>query len=260
MHCAARVSVPESVADPLGYYRANVSGMISTLESLEHHGCYRVVFSSSASIYAPGDDFTVDESSTVAPTSPYARTKAVGEQILGDVAASGAMRSVSLRYFNPIGADPYLRTGLAADTPSHALGRLITAHRRGEPFTIFGVDWPTRDGTTIRDYIHVWDLARAHVATIGAFDTLVDSAAPATAINIGTGQGTTVRELATTFNAVVPHPVEVLVSDRRPGDSVGAYTRSDRAQKALRWKPEFELADGIEHALTWADRWYGGTR
>jgi UDP-glucose 4-epimerase len=255
VHCAARISVPESVADPLGYYRSNVMGLVSLLDSLDRHDCRRFLFSSSASIYAPGENFTVDESSALEPTSPYARTKQMCEQILTDTAAATLLRSVSLRYFNPIGADPRLRTGLPSATPSHALGKLISAYRAGQPFTITGVDWPTRDGTTIRDYIHVWDLARAHVAAIRAFATLVDDDHPATAINIGTGHGTTVRELVDAFNRVADQPVEVIEAPPRPGDAIGAYTRSDRARRLLGWEPEFDVEDGIRHALAWADRW-----
>lgn len=257
VHCAARISVPESVADPLGYYRSNVAGLVSLLEGLDRHGCRRFLFSSSASIYAPGADFTVDESSPLAPTSPYARTKQVCEQILADVAAATPLRSVSLRYFNPIGADPELRTGLPSATPSHALGKLVSAYREGVPFTITGVDWPTRDGTTIRDYIHVWDLARAHVAAIRSFDALVDDDHPSNVINIGTGHGTTVRELVGAFNRVAERPVEVREAPARPGDAIGAYTRSDRARRLLGWEPEYDVEDGIRHALAWADRWLG---
>lgn len=260
VHCAARISVPESVVEPLGYYRANVAGLVALLEGLERHGCRRIVFSSSASIYGPGDDFTVDESSAITPTSPYARTKYMSEQILADVAAAGPLRAVSLRYFNPIGADPELRTGLPSATPSHALGRLVTAYRRGEPFIITGVDWPTRDGTTIRDYIHVWDLARAHVAAIERFDSLVDVERSSTAINVGTGRGTTVRELVAAFNRVVDRPVPVVEAPPRPGDTIGAYSRSDLARTRLDWQPEYDVEDGIRHALAWADHWLGHRR
>lgn len=255
VHCAARISVPESVSDPLGYYRTNVASLIALLEGMRRNGCHQIVFSSSAAIYAPGTDFTVDESSALSPTSPYARTKAMCEEILTDVAASGSLRSVSLRYFNPIGADPDMRTGLPSPTPSHALGKLVTAYRSGEQFTITGVDWPTRDGTTIRDYIHVWDLARAHVASIQRFDAIVSDNHPAAVINVATGRGTTVQELVDAFNRVVDQPVPVIEAARRPGDTVGAYSRSDLARTLLEWKPEYDVEDGIRHALAWADHW-----
>ena len=173
MHCAALIVVPDSVSNPIGYYRNNVSKTIELLDFLQSHGCTRFLFSGSASIYAVTYDFTVDENSPFAPMSPYARTKAVLEGVFADIAAATPINIISLRYFNPIGADPSMRTGLQLEFPSHALGKLIEARNTGTPFTITGVDWPTRDGSGIRDYIHVWDLAAAHVAAIEKFDSVV---------------------------------------------------------------------------------------
>src|SRR5689334_3764002 len=173
IHCAALIVVPESVDNPLRYYRENVSKTVDLLDHLRRNGCTRVLFSSSASMYKPGADFAVDESAALEPTSPYARTKFMVEGILGDVAAAGQLRAISLRYFNPIGADPRMRTGLQTRNPSHALGRMIVAWEAGETFTITGVDWPTRDGTGVRDYIHVWDLALAHVEAVVRFDEIL---------------------------------------------------------------------------------------
>ena len=176
VHCAALVVVPDSVADPLGYYENNVSKGIELCRSLTRNGCTRLVFSSSASIYGPGVDFSVDESSSLAPESPYARTKAMFETVLSDVTAGTNLRTLSLRYFNPIGSDPQLRTGQQAPHPSHVLGKILEAHEDGVPFQVTGVDWPTRDGTGIRDYVHVWDLANAHVAALERFDEVVGTA------------------------------------------------------------------------------------
>ncbi|WP_435768488.1 UDP-glucose 4-epimerase GalE [Nocardioides sp. SYSU DS0651] len=253
VHCAARVVVPESVAAPAGYYRTNVVGTLSLVETLLDCGVTDVVFSGSASIYEPGPDLTVDESAPWNPTSPYARTKAVAERMLADVAAATELRVLSLRYFNPVGVDPLLRTGLPASSPSHALGALVRAHRTGTPFTITGVDYPTVDGTGIRDYVHVWDLARAHVAAVEDLDRALDGA-PSAAIDLGTGRGTTVRQLVATFEDVTGRRVPVVEAPRRPGDSVGAYTRSERAGRLLGWRPELDLADGVEHTLAWFDR------
>ncbi|MFD7256324.1 UDP-glucose 4-epimerase GalE [Streptomyces sp. NPDC059874] len=249
--CAALIVVPDSVANPLGYYRENVSKGIQFLEHLVRNHCRNLLFSSSASIYrADAGDFSVDENSAIEPLSPYARTKALFETILRDIAASGALNVISLRYFNPIGADPELRSGLQIRTPTHALGKLIDVHHAGEPFTVTGTDYPTRDGTGIRDYIHVWDLASAHVEAITQFDE-VTRTEPYRVINLGTGRGTTVRELVTAFEAVTGTPLTTIDTARRPGDSAGAYARVDLAQEVLGWKAEHSLEDGIRDSLRW---------
>ncbi|MFI6394647.1 UDP-glucose 4-epimerase GalE [Nonomuraea sp. NPDC050540] len=249
IHCAALIVVPDSVADPVGYYRANVSKSLDFVDHLLRNGCRRLIFSSSASIYRAGDDFTVDEESALGPQSPYARTKAHCEAMFADVAATQPIDVLSLRYFNPIGADPKMRTGLQLRRPSHALGKMIEAYELGEPFQITGTGWPTRDGSGIRDYIHVWDLATAHVAALKRFDTVISRAR---VINLGTGEGTTVRELADAFNAVVDRPVEVVETGARPGDVAGAYTRSTLAGELLGWTAEHSVAEGIRHSLEWA--------
>lgn len=261
IHCAALIVVPESVAQPIRYYRENVSKTVDFVARLVTNGVRRLVFSSSASIYEPGPDFSVDEDSAIRPLSPYARTKAVVEQILADIAASGPLRVLSLRYFNPIGADPKLRTGLQVPTPSHALGKLIEAYRTGVPFRITGVDYPTRDGSGIRDYVHVWDLARAHLCALERFDTLFDgeggdgdgggTGGGHQVINLGSGAGTTVRELVDAFNLVVDRPVRVEPAPRRPGDTAGAFTRSPRAERLLGWRADEDVTTGIVDTLRW---------
>ncbi len=249
--CAALIVVPDSVADPVGYYRANVAKSLEFTASLIRNGCGRMVFSSSAAIYGSGPDPAVDEDSPIAPGSPYGRTKAVCEEMFADIAAGRPIRVLSLRYFNPIGADPKMRTGLQLRRPSHALGKLIDASEDGVPFQLTGTDYPTRDGSGIRDYIHVWDLATAHVAALERFDSLLTGATRSLPINIGTGAGTTVRELVDAFNSVADRPVEVRESPRRPGDITGAYTRTDRATRLLGWTPRFTVPQGIAHSLEW---------
>ncbi|MFI7618750.1 UDP-glucose 4-epimerase GalE [Nonomuraea terrae] len=247
VHCAALIVVPDSVADPVGYYRANVAKSLEFVDHLLRNGCTRMIFSSSASIYRAGDDHTVTEESPLDPQSPYARTKAVCEAMFADIAASRPIRILSLRYFNPIGADPSMRTGLQLRRPSHALGKMIEAYEEGVPFQITGTGYPTRDGTGIRDYVHVWDLAAAHVAALRRFDALDTDV-----INLGTGAGTTVRELAEAFNRVVDRPIELVEAPARPGDVAGAHTRSDRAHRLLGWRARFSVEDGIRHSLEWA--------
>lgn len=256
VHAAALIVVPESVTEPLRYYRENVAKSIDFIDHVVRHGCQRYLFSSSASIYRPGEDFSVDETSPLEPTSPYARTKAMMEMLLEDCAAATPLRALSLRYFNPIGADPRLRTGLQIRRPTHVLGKLISALEDDEEFLITGVDWPTRDGSGIRDYIHVWDLARAHVRALRRFDDIlpVDGHAHYAALNLGTGDGTTVREFVDAFRSVVDRPLRVRQTGPRPGDAAGCYTRSSRSRRLLDWKPELSITDGIRHSLEWSAR------
>ncbi|MCX5195575.1 UDP-glucose 4-epimerase GalE [Streptomyces sp. NBC_00249] len=249
--CAALIVVPDSVADPLGYYRENVSKGIQFLEHLVRNGCRNLLFSSSASIYrADPEDFSVDEDSPLETLSPYARTKALFETVLHDVAAAGTLDVISLRYFNPIGADPELRTGLQIRTPTHALGKMIDVHHAGTAFPLTGTDYPTRDGSGIRDYVHVWDLAAAHVKALENFEA-VTREEPYRVVNLGTGRGTTVRELVTAFENVTGTPLATTETDRRPGDSAGAYARVGLAAELLGWKAEHSLEDGIRDSLRW---------
>ncbi|MFE4975036.1 UDP-glucose 4-epimerase GalE [Kitasatospora sp. NPDC056651] len=260
VHCAAKIVVPESVAQPLYYYRENVAKTVELLDALQRHGCTRVVFSSSASIYAPTADARVDESSPVDASSPYARTKQMMEQVLQDwTRGEGAERQrvIALRYFNPIGADPRLRTGLQDLRPTHALGKLIEAHTTGTPFTVTGTDWATRDGSGIRDYVHVQDLAEAHVAALLRFDEVI---APGVAdryrvINVGTGDGTTVRELIAAFEQAVGAGLEVREAGPRPGDVIGCYAVVETARDLLGWQPRRGLAEGVSDALAWRRVW-----
>lgn len=254
VHCAARVVVPESVADPLGYYDSNVGKTIVLLQRLRDAGIPRVVFSSSASVYAGESGEGVDENGVLAPASPYATTKAMVEQILADAATAGDFRAIALRYFNPIGADPQLRTGLQNPTPSHALGKIMTAKASGEPFAITGTDWATRDGSGLRDYVHVWDLALAHVAAVQRFDEVATADEPYQVINLGTGDGVTVRELVQAFERVTGEPLPVVETGRRPGDQAGAFAIVDRAAEVLGWRAERSVDDGVRDALAWAEK------
>lgn len=257
VHCAAQTVVPDSVEAPLGYYRSNVGKTIELLQHLRRNGTDRVILSSSAAIYADENGGSISEAGTISPSSPYARTKAMVEDILRDAAAAGEVRAVALRYFNPIGADPHMRTGLQIAEPTHVLGKLITAARRGEPFMITGVDWPTRDGSGIRDFIHVWDLALAHVRAIERFDAIT-SDQPFRAINLGGGHGTTVRELVAAFEKVIGRPVDAREAERRPGDVAGGYAAADLAGELLGWRAERSLEEGIRDSLTWAEKYFGG--
>ncbi|WP_226532627.1 UDP-glucose 4-epimerase GalE [Microbacterium paraoxydans] len=254
IHCAARIVVPESVADPLGYYETNVGKTVVLLQRLRDAGIPRIVFSSSAAVYAGETGDGVDESGRLAPASPYATSKAMVEQILDDAAHAGDFRAIALRYFNPIGADPQLRTGLQNPTPSHALGKIMQARASGEPFAITGTDWATRDGSGLRDYIHVWDLALAHVAAVQRFDDVATHESPYEVVNIGTGDGVTVRELVAAFERVTGEPLPVVETDRRPGDQAGAFAIVDRAAEVLDWRAERSIDDGVRDAIAWTEK------
>ncbi|MDT5028011.1 MAG: UDP-glucose 4-epimerase [Micromonosporaceae bacterium] len=273
VHAAAVIVVPESVEQPLRYYRENVAKSVEFIDHVVRNGCGRYLFSSSAAIYRPGEDFSVDETSPLEPLSPYARTKMVMEHLLEDCAAAYDLRVVSLRYFNPIGADPQLRSGLQIARPSHLLGKLLTSVETGEEFLLTGVDWPTRDGSGIRDFIHVWDLAEAHVAALRRFDEVlppwIRSGGPAIGpqaeslappggetsyqvINLGTGHGTTVKEFVAAFEAVTHRALRTREVAARPGDNAGSFTRSVKAYELLGWQPRFTLEQGIDDSARWA--------
>ncbi|SDL10001.1 UDP-glucose 4-epimerase GalE [Tessaracoccus oleiagri] len=250
VHCAARIVVPESVADPLGYYENNVSKTVTLLQALERHGVGRFLFSSSASIYAPDEQFVVTEESPLAPGSPYARTKYVVELILEDFTKASDVRVLSLRYFNPIGTDPQLRSGQQLEKPTHVLAKLLEAWSNKETFTVTGVDWPTRDGSGIRDFIHVWDLARAHVAALEGFDAAT-AERPYEVFNIGTGNGVTVKELAASFEQITGDPLAVQFGPPRPGDVAGVYTVSSKAKDVLGWEAQLSELDAVRDAIAW---------
>jgi UDP-glucose 4-epimerase len=253
IHMAARIVVPESMEQPYEYYRDNVAKSLELFDQLVRLGKPRVLFSSSASLYAMVENFEVTEDSPLDPASPYARTKRVMEMVLTDMAAATDLRAIILRYFNPIGSDPDLESGIYVREPSHVLGQLVMAAQGlKDAFTITGVEHPTRDGTGIRDYIHVWDLAQAHVVAVEKFDeTLAKTDAPSTIINVGTGDGVTVRELVVAFEKVFGQDVPVREAPPRPGDAVGAFANVDKARDVLGWTAALSIEDAIESALAW---------
>jgi UDP-glucose 4-epimerase len=258
IHCAALIVVPESVDQPYEYYTENVGKSTNFFHHLHQLGYPRVVFSSSAAIYDAVPGFMVNESSPLNPNSPYSRTKYIMELVLKDFCCAYQMKGIALRYFNPIGADPKMRSGIHAKNPSHILGKLVDVARGKQPvFQITGTTWPTRDGTGIRDYIHVWDLASAHINAMEHFDQVMaasgSNGCSYQVINLGTGRGVTVREMVTAFEKVYGHTVEKVEVDPRPGDVAGAYTNADTALRLLNWKAEMTLEQGISDALKWGD-------
>lgn len=256
IHMAARIVVPESVEKPYEYYRDNVAKSLEMYDELVALGRPRILFSSTASLYALKPEFEVTEDDPVDPTSPYARTKRMMEQILEDMSRATDLRAIILRYFNPIGADPDLETGYHLKDATHVVPLMAqTALGMRESFTITGTDLPTRDGTGIRDYIHVWDLARAHVRAVEQFDAaLAKVGETCTYINLGAGDGVTVRELLGAVERVVGRPVPTTEAPPRPGDAVGAFANADKAAELLGWRTELSLDQAIASALAWGEK------
>ncbi len=257
IHMAARIIVPESVELPYEYYRDNVAKSLELFDTLQGLGKNRVLFSSSASLYAaPAEGFEVREDDALDPPSPYARTKRMMEQVLQDLAAATDLRAILLRYFNPIGSDPDLTTGVYAKEPSHVLGQLVRAARgQQDAFTITGTDHPTPDGTGIRDYIHVWDVARAHVAAVEAFDEVIAKVGETSVLmNVGRGEGVSVRELIAAFERVFGSEVPTREAPPRPGDAVGAYANVDRITELVGWRAQESIDDAIASALAWSEK------
>ncbi len=255
IHCAALALVPESVARPYDYYANNVSGSLEMFRILTELGCKDFVFSSSASLYDTAPGFMVTEDSPVRPSSPYARSKLMVEMILEDMAQGLGLRGLTLRYFNPIGADPKMRSGRNADAgASQILDVLVAVADGSRPvFSITGTDWPTRDGTGIRDYIHVWDLAQAHVLAVERMDAIFPDGSGYETVNLGRGDGVTVRELVHTFEKVYGRAIAKEDAPPRPGDVAGAFVKGERAKELLGWSARLSLEDGIRHALEWAE-------
>lgn len=257
VHCAALIVVPESMEKPYEYYRENVSKSVEFFHALLRHNVVGVVFSSSASIYDVVPDFKVSENSPLNPQSPYARTKFMMEMVLKDFTSAYPMKAIALRYFNPIGADPKLRSGIHVREPSHVVGKLVDCARGKIPqFQITGVNWPTRDGSGLRDYIHVWDLARAHVAAVERFESIFaqpERKERYEVINLGTGQGVTVKELVASFERVFGQTLNKSEAPPRPGDNAGSYASCERARTLLNWTTEKSTDDGIRDALRWAE-------
>lgn len=255
IHLAALIVIAESVEEPYKYYRENVGKSLELFKSLKENGCKKILFSSSASIYGDVPDLMVNEQSPINPRSPYARSKYMMELILEDFCRAYDMKGISLRYFNPIGADPQLRSGAYVKSPSHLLGRLIEATTLDTSFKITGTKWKTRDGSAIRDYIHVWDLALAHLKAIENFDGVFDlpnsEKSFYMAINIGTGNGITVKEFVNAYEKVIGKNIRKEETSPRSGDVIGAYTNSQKGKELIDWSPIYTIEDGIRDALMW---------
>lgn len=252
---AAFISVPESVSYPYEYYQNNVAKGIEFFHYLNDLGCKNIIFSSSASVYGNSKEMQVTEEYPVSPESPYAKTKAMTEQILKDYSVAYGMNVIALRYFNPIGVDPKFRSGSFIENPSHLLGILLQAlQSEDKQMTITGVDYQTRDGSAIRDYIHVWDLALAHISAVEKIVGEKDEQGTFEIVNIGRGDGVTVKEFVNAFEQVVGEKLNILEGPPRDGDVAGAYAVCDKARNYLGWKTRFTIEQAIRDALIWEER------
>ncbi|WP_425290221.1 UDP-glucose 4-epimerase GalE [Arsenicitalea aurantiaca] len=234
MHFAAYAYVGESVREPARYYRNNVGGTLALLETAASHGVEHIVFSSSCATYGVPDAMPILETTPQRPINPYGRTKLIGEVMLRDFCSSGAMRHVALRYFNAAGADPEGALAERHDPETHLIPRALMAAAGAIPaLEIFGGDYPTPDGTCIRDYIHVSDLADAHVA---ALDYLL-AGGSSTALNIGTGTGHSVRDILSGIEALTGRAVPSILHPRRAGDPPMLVADPRRAREILGFSP-----------------------
>ncbi|ROR29658.1 UDP-glucose 4-epimerase GalE [Inmirania thermothiophila] len=258
MHFAARTVVPESVADPLKYYRENTCATRSLLEACAAQGVRHFVFSSTAAVYGVPEGGIADEDTPTAPINPYGSSKLMSEWMLRDLAATGALRHVTLRYFNVAGCDPAGRIGQS--TPEATLLIKVACEvalgRRPE-LAVFGTDYPTPDGTGVRDYIHVTDLADAHLR---ALDHLRAGGASLT-LNCGYGRGYSVREVIAAVERAHGAPLPVREAPRRPGDPPMLIARAERIREVLDWRPRHDDLDTIvASALAWERRLAQGAR
>jgi UDP-glucose 4-epimerase len=233
LHCAARSLVAESVRDPARYYRDNVAGGIVLLEAARQGGVGRIVFSSTAAVYGIPDATPIPETAPLRPINTYGETKRTFEGALRFYGEAYGLRSVSLRYFNVAGATE--RNGELHDPETHLIPNLLRAAETGEPVTLFGADYPTPDGTCVRDYIHVADLADAHLAALEATAPDDPRTAAALVCNLGIGKGFSVREVVAAAAVVVGGQIPVTTGPRRTGDPPVLVAAPDRARTVLGW-------------------------
>ncbi|MDR1679316.1 MAG: UDP-glucose 4-epimerase GalE [Prevotellaceae bacterium] len=254
IHFAASKAVGESVQNPVAYYRNNVNGLINILELMPVHGVQNIVFSSSCTVYGQPDVLPVDETAPIKPaTSPYGNTKQICEEIIRDLIFSGsAMKSIILRYFNPIGAHPSAEIGeLPIGVPNNLVPFITqTAIGLREKLSVYGDDYNTPDGSCIRDYINVVDLAKAHVIAV---KRMLDEQQPEPLeyFNIGTGKGLSVLELIAIFEQATGVKLPYEIVGRRPGDIEQVWANPQKANTILGWKAETSIEDTLRSAWAW---------
>ncbi len=255
MHFAAYAYVGESVSNPAKYYHNNVVGTLTLLEAMQKAGINQFVFSSTCATYGIPTSVPISETHPQQPINPYGASKLMVERILQDFDTAYQLKSVIFRYFNAAGADPQGRTGEDHQPETHLIPLiLLTALGKRKAIKIFGTDYPTRDGTCIRDYIHVTDLAQAHVLGL---EYLLNGGS-SEVFNLGNGNGFTVREMIATAKAVTQQDFTVEETARRPGDPAMLVGSSEKARQILNWQPEYaDLEQIIRHAWHWHQKRHG---
>ena len=249
MHFAAYASVPDSVANPDKYFGNNICGGLNLANAMRRHGVDKIIFSSSAATYGEPLHIPIEESHPQNPTNPYGESKLMFERILKWYGIAYGMKSISLRYFNAAGADPEGQIGEDHDPEQHLIPIVLqTALGQRESVKVFGTDWDTPDRTCIRDYIHVTDLADAHILAFRA----LENGAQTAAYNLGNGDGHSVKQVIEAAEQVVGRKIPWEPAPRRPGDPARLVASSEKLKKELGWKPRYpELHTIIEHAWRW---------
>jgi len=248
-HFAAKIIVPESVADPVGYYHANTCKALNLISSAVRAGVQNFIFSSTAAVYGDADEMPVNETTRPNPVSPYGRSKLMVEWMLEDARVAYGLNSMILRYFNVAGADPKGRSGQSTPRATHLIKTAVeVATGKRNKITVFGTDYPTADGTCVRDYIHVTDLARAHVLALDA----MRAGMKGQVLNCAYGHGASVLDVIETVKHVsgISFPVET--GPRRDGDPPQIVASGEMIRKSLNWTPRYDnLGTIVEHALAW---------
>lgn len=249
IHFAASIVAPDSISDPLGYYSNNTMNTCALIDTAVKTGVREFIFSSTAAVYGNARDVPIREDAATAPISPYGTSKLMSEIMLHDAGNAHGLRFVILRYFNVAGADPKLRTGQATPTATHLIKIACeTAIGKRPKMNIFGSDYPTADGTCIRDYIHVSDLTQAHTAALA----YLRSGGASATFNCGYGRGASVLEVVAAVRRASGRDFPVEISGRRVGDPPALVANVERIQATLPWRPRFQNLDTIvAHALSW---------
>ena len=256
IHFAASKAVGESVENPLLYYENNINSLVYLLQELANLPQANFIFSSSCTVYGQAEKMPITENASVQPAnSPYGNTKQIGEEIINDVAKVTNINAVLLRYFNPIGSQSSAEIGeLPIGTPQNLVPFITqTAAGLRKELSVYGNDYPTPDGTCIRDYIHVVDLAKAHVVALQRLLNKQNLEKVET-FNLGTGKGSSVLEVITAFEKVSGQKLPYKIVGRREGDVISAYANTDKANKVLGWKSELSLEDALASAWKWEQK------
>jgi UDP-arabinose 4-epimerase len=249
IHFAAKAYVGESIAAPLSYYQNNVTGTISVLEAARQAGVDNFIFSSSCAVYGQPETVPVTEDTPIRPISPYGRTKAISEQIIKDVCETYKIRYALLRYFNAAGAEPESGIGEHHDPETHLIPNAVSAALTGRPFSIYGTDYSTVDGTCVRDYVHVTDLADAHLKA----HQYLNDGAENIVVNLSSGAGHSVYQILNTIEKIVSRTITKDQKPARNGDPAIIYANGARAKQTIGWAPR---KNDIEKIITDSIEWH----